>query len=119
MTADDGDRQPTAQTDDPLDRVVRTCTVLHDLLLSDPSCPEVELRVADFANAVDRAMDVYRAGKIRVEMHTMIPLMYEFAVSELPELCRQGPDALERARKQLRLFLTTMEQLLRPRLAEQ
>ncbi|MBD3404832.1 MAG: hypothetical protein GF411_01695 [Candidatus Lokiarchaeota archaeon] len=99
---------------DPIDKIRTSCNELIVALEQD-SCPDLIVIAMNFSNAVDQAMDAYKRGEISVDMSVMPKIMHSFATEELPDLCRGNKEDREKARKQCRLFLITMEELVQPK----
>ncbi|TXT55719.1 MAG: hypothetical protein BAJATHORv1_30099 [Candidatus Thorarchaeota archaeon] len=97
----------------PIDAIKTTCIELIEALEQD-SCPDLNKFAISFSKAVDRAMEAYNAGQISVDMSTLPRVMHQFATEELPKLCAGNSDDRRIARKQCKLFLVTMEELVQP-----
>ncbi len=101
-------------TSDPIDDMLELCQALIDMIGGAGACPDLFVMQKTFSDTVDRAMDAYKKGEITVDIRTLPPLMYAFATEELPVLCQGDVEDLEKARKQLGLFITSVKELVKP-----
>jgi hypothetical protein len=102
-------------TSNPIDEMLELCQALIDMIGGVGACPDLFVMQKSFSDAVDRAMSAYKNGEIEVDIRTLPPVMYAFATEELPVLCQGDAEDLEKAKKQLGLFMTSVKELVRPR----
>lgn len=102
----------------PIDEMLDIAQALIDMIEEVGACPDLSSMQQTFSNAVDNAMKAYQNGEIEVDIRTLPPVMYAFAMEELPLLC-QGTEAdLRMAKQQLGLFLVSIKELVNPRMSE-
>ncbi|MHA1883203.1 MAG: hypothetical protein ACTSUO_09175 [Candidatus Thorarchaeota archaeon] len=104
--------------DSPIEKLRYSCETLLNAVETSENGVSIDSYVAQFISTIEDAMDAYKAGKIKVDMDTLPKIMYMFATEELPTLCNCESVDLENIRRQLKLFLVTMQQLVKPEYVE-
>ncbi len=105
-------------TSNPIDEMLELCQALIDMIGGAGACPDLFIMQQSFSDTVDRAMKSYKNGEIEVDIRNLPPIMYAFATEELPILCQGDIEDLEKARKQLGLFMTSVRELVNPKTSE-
>ena len=105
-------------TSDPIEEMLELCQALIDMIGGVGACPDLTVMQQSFSDTVDDAMKAYKKGEIEVDIRTLPPVMYAFATEELPVLCTGDAADLEKARKQLGLFINSVKELVQPRAIE-
>lgn len=105
-------------TSNPIEEMLELCQALIDMIGSVGACPDLTVIQQSFSDTVDDAMKAYKRGEIEVDIRTLPPVMYDFATEELSVLCTGDAADLEKARKQLGLFITSVKELVHPRTIE-
>lgn len=98
----------------PIENMKISCQNLLKKLDGCEECPDIEYCLAQFISAVEEAMQIFNSGDIKVEMGTLPRTMHMFSTEELPVLCQGDASDRKKACQHLRLFLVTMDQLVRP-----
>ncbi len=80
----------------------------------DAPCEVLTTAQEDLQRALDNAMDAYLRGNIQVEAPALPEVMYEFAKTELPEMCAGDSSARRKVLQRMRLFLKTMDLVVNP-----
>ncbi len=103
----------------PIDEIIRTCKQLIREIEAGTRCANLALIQQQFSKAVEFAMSEYKAGRIKVSLEALPEVMYIFATKDLPKLCAGDEVSIKRAYSQLKLFLNTMEQILKPQMVDE
>lgn len=103
----------------PIDDIIVTCKQLISEIEAGTRCVNLAAVQQQFSEAVKLAMEEYRAGRIKVRLEALPEVMYIFATKELPRLCAGDEASIKKAYSQLRLFLNTMEHILKPELVDE
>ncbi len=98
--------------------MLEACEMLVEIIEIQGACPDMTLALNVFTEAVSKAMRLYQEGTIETDVRTLPPVMYEFVENELPVLCSGDASDLEKARKQLNLFIVSVKELVQPRTLE-
>ncbi len=98
-----------------IEEMLEHCQQLIDMIDRVGACPELTVIHETFVESVNRAMKAYEEGKIAVDLRALPPVMYSFATEELPVLCQGGPDDIQNARRQLKLFMVSVKEILKPK----
>lgn len=102
----------------PIDDILTTCKQLICAIEDGKRCADLTDVQEQFSAAVELAMSEYNAGRIKVQLAALPKVMYIFATKELPKLCTGNEESVKKAYSQLKLFLTTMERILKPELTD-
>lgn len=98
----------------PIDSMKTSCQELLSILDGTEECHDIEPHLTKFISAVEEAMQIFNSGEIKVEMGTLPKTMHIFVTQDLPRLCQGDSPNILKACQNLRLFLVTMDQLVKP-----
>ncbi len=102
----------------PIKEMLDIADALIEIIEKLGACPDVTTVQQMFSATVGKAIKAYQEGKIEVDIRSMPPVMYTFTMEELPHLCKGNEDDLNRAKQQLKLFITSIRELVNPMVNE-
>ncbi|MHA1771057.1 MAG: hypothetical protein ACTSYL_13070 [Candidatus Thorarchaeota archaeon] len=97
-----------------IDAMRDACSHLRDLIEQGADCESIGQAQKDFLSAVNEAMIAYKNGEIQVGLRSLPEVMYDFVVNDLPDLCVADRETLLRSLQKIKLFLNTMDLVIRP-----
>ncbi|MHA1740496.1 MAG: hypothetical protein ACTSVD_00205 [Candidatus Thorarchaeota archaeon] len=97
-----------------IDAIRESCYYLMALIENSADCEEIGRAQLAFRRAVDQAMKAYKRGEIAVDIRTMPTVMHDFVMNDMPDPCSADRETLARFLTKIRLFLNTMDLLVRP-----
>jgi hypothetical protein len=102
----------------PIDKMLDIAQTIIVMIDDVGACPDLSAMQQTFSDTVDNAMKAYKEGQIQVDIRTLPPVMYAFAMEELPILCQGSEEDLKKAKQQLKLFIVSIRELVKPRMKE-
>ncbi len=99
--------------------MIRCCEELISAIENGDRCEQLMEKQRAFSESVENAMRAYKAGKILTQLPALPEVMYQFATKKLPEMCAADEEQIHRALTQLKLFLVTVQNVVKPELVDE